>query len=96
MARPEGNGKSQKKRKTPGHGDRKNTKCEQRCNYENADLKGNVTRFFDSGFSIKQLVPLYTSRKDFEFFRIFEELFVFVIDSPLYSQPGSRDSSFYS
>ncbi len=35
-------------------------------------------------FFIKHLllVPLYTPIKDLEFFRIFEELFEFVIDSP--------------
>jgi hypothetical protein len=42
-------------------------------------------------FFIKQLllVPLNTARQDFKFFRIFEELFEFVIDSPVYSSPGS-------
>ncbi len=35
-------------------------------------------------------------RKDFKFFWIFEELFVFVIDSPVYSPPGSQDSPVYS
>jgi hypothetical protein len=29
---------------------------------------------------------------DFEFFRIYEELFIFVIDSLVYLPPGSRDS----
>ncbi len=38
------------------------------------------------------LVPLDMPRKDFKVFRIFEELFEFVIDSPLYSLLGSRDS----
>ncbi len=35
-------------------------------------------------------------RKDFELFRISKKLFVFVIDSPVYSPPGSRDSPVYS
>jgi hypothetical protein len=55
-------------------------------------LKGIVSRdFLTLVFFIKHLllVPLYTPRKDFEFFRIFEELFEFVIDSPVYSLPGS-------
>ncbi len=45
-------------------------------------------------FFIKHLLlfPLDTPRKDFEFFRIFEELFEFVIDSLVYSSPGSWDS----
>ncbi len=49
-------------------------------------------------FFIKHLflVPLDTPRKDFDFFRIFEELFEFVIDSPVYSLPGNRDSPVYS
>jgi hypothetical protein len=34
--------------------------------------------------------------KDLEFFRIFEELFVFVINSPVYSPPLSHDSPVYS
>ncbi len=50
--------------------------------------------FFPLVFLIKHLllVPLDTPRKDFEFFRIFKELFEFVIDSPVYSPPGSWDS----
>jgi hypothetical protein len=49
-------------------------------------------------FVIRQplLIPLDMSRKNFEYFRIFEELFVFVIDSLVYSPPGSRDSPLYS
>jgi hypothetical protein len=45
-------------------------------------------------FFIKQLllVLLDTPRKDFDFFRLFEELFVFVIDFLVYSPPGSRAS----
>ncbi len=50
-----------------------------------------VKRFFYSGFFIRNLllVPLDTPRKDFKFFRRFKELFEFVIDSPVYSSPGS-------
>ncbi len=62
-------------------------------------LKGTVSRdFLTLVFFIKQLllVPLDKARQDFEFFRIFEELFEFVIDSPVYSLPGSRDSLVYS
>jgi hypothetical protein len=53
---------------------------------------------FYPGFFRKQLllVPLDTSRKGFDFFQIFEELLVFVIDSSVYSPPGSRDSLVYS
>jgi hypothetical protein len=58
------------------------------------DLKGQCHEIFYSGFFIKQLlpVPLDTPRKDLEFFRIYEELFVFVIKSSVYSPPGRRDS----
>jgi hypothetical protein len=35
-------------------------------------------------------------RKDFKFFRILEGLFVFVINSSVYSPLGNRDSSVYS
>jgi hypothetical protein len=55
-------------------------------------LKGTVSRdFFTVVFFIKHLllVLLDTPKKDFEFFRIFEELFEFVIDSSVYSSPGS-------
>jgi hypothetical protein len=46
-------------------------------------LNGRCQEIFDSVFFIKHhlLVPLDTPRKDFEFFRIFEELFEFVINS---------------
>ncbi len=46
--------------------------------------RNRVTRLFVSVFLFKQLllVPVGTSSNDFEFFRIFMELFVFVIDSP--------------
>jgi hypothetical protein len=55
-------------------------------------------RFFTLVYFIKQLllVPLDMPRKDFKFFRIFEKLFVFLINSPVYSIPGSRDSLVYS
>jgi hypothetical protein len=62
-------------------------------------FKGTVSRdFLTLVFFIKQLllVPLNTARQYFEFFRLFEELFEFVIDSLVYSLPGSRDSSVYS
>jgi hypothetical protein len=74
-------------------------KEEEKCYFWNVSpveqLKGTVSRdFLTPVFFIKHLllVPLDTPRKDFEFFRIFEELFEFVIDSPVYSLPGSRDS----
>jgi hypothetical protein len=52
-------------------------------NWVGRPLKGSVTRFFILVFLIKQLhlVPLDIPRKDFEFFRIFDELLVFTIDS---------------
>jgi hypothetical protein len=62
-------------------------------------FNGTVSRdFFTLVFFIKHLllVPLDTPRKDFEFFQIFKELFEFLIDSPVYSLPGSRDSPVYS
>jgi hypothetical protein len=49
-------------------------------------------RFIVSGFFfIKQLllVPKGMPGNDFEFFRIFMELVVFVIDSPVINTPGS-------
>ncbi len=62
-------------------------------------FKGTVSRdFLTLVFFIKQLLlfPLDMPRKDFEFFRIFKKLFVFLIDSPVYSLPGSWDSPVYS
>jgi hypothetical protein len=46
-------------------------------------LKGQCQEIFALVFFIKHflLVPLDSPRKDFKFFRIFEELFVFIIDS---------------
>ncbi len=58
----------------------------------NLIFKGTVSRdFFTLVFFIKHLllVLLDMPRKDFVFLRIFEELFEFVIDSPVYSSPGS-------
>ncbi len=56
-------------------------------------IKGTVSRDFSCPvFFIKQLllVPIGKPRNDFEFFRIFVELFVFVIDSSAMNTPGSR------
>ncbi len=52
-------------------------------------LKGQCQEIFSLVFFIKQLL-LDMRRNDFEFFRMFEELFVFVIDSPVYSPPGNQ------
>jgi hypothetical protein len=63
------------------------------------ELKGTVSRdFLTLVFFIKHLllVPVDKPGKNFELFRIFEELFEFVIDYPVYSLPGSRDSPVYS
>jgi hypothetical protein len=62
------------------------------------DLKGQChEHFYWFFFFIKQLlVPLDMPRKDLEFLRFFKELFVFVINSPVYSPPRSRDSKVYS
>ncbi len=62
------------------------------------DFKGTVSRDFLACFFIKLLllVHLYLTRRDFEFFRMFKELFAFVIDSLMYSPPGSRESLMYS
>ncbi len=56
-------------------------------------LKGTVSRNLSSSlFFLKQLllVPIDTSRDDFDFLKIFMELFIFVTDSPVMSTPGSR------
>jgi hypothetical protein len=68
------------------------------CSLCNSILKGRCHEIFYSGFFIRHLllVPLDTPRKELEFVRIFEELFEFVIDSPMYSLQGSLDSSVYS
>jgi hypothetical protein len=55
-------------------------------------ITGTVSRdFLTMVFFIRQLllVLLDMPRKDFEFFQIIDELFVFVIDSPMYSSPWS-------
>jgi hypothetical protein len=60
-------------------------------------FKGTVSRDFSCPvFFIKHflLVPIGMPRTDFEFFWIFVELFVFVIDSPAMNTPGSRIESF--
>jgi hypothetical protein len=64
----------------------------ERVRIWNIAFKNSVTIFFVSGFFFKLLlmVRIGTSRNDFEFFRIFVELFVFVIDSPVMDTPGSR------
>jgi hypothetical protein len=48
--------------------------------------------FFTLSIFTKQLLlaPLDMSRKDFKFFRIFKELFVFVINSSVISTLGSQ------
>ncbi len=53
-----------------------------------------MPRHFSSPFFIIQrlLVPKDLEKKDFEFFRMFVELFVFLIDSLTCSSLGSRDS----
>ncbi len=59
---------------------------------EKTSLKGRVSQDFSSPFIlIKQLllVPIAMARNDFEFFLIFVELFVFLIDSKLMNVPGS-------
>jgi hypothetical protein len=54
-------------------------------------LKGQCHEIFCLLFFIKQLLVLVvTPRKNFEFGRIFVEVFLFVIDSRVYSLPGSR------
>jgi hypothetical protein len=60
-------------------------------------LKGTVSRDFSfQVFSIKQLllVLIGMTKNNFEFFRIFVELFVFVIDSTVMNTLGSRLESF--
>jgi hypothetical protein len=59
-------------------------------------LKGTVQRdFFTPVFFIIRilLVPLDMPRSDFEFVRIFVEIFVFEIDSPLSLTAGSQKLS---
>ncbi len=55
-------------------------------------LKGQCHEIFYSGFFTKHLllVPLDMARQDFKFFRIFEELFEFVINSPVNSYWGVK------
>jgi hypothetical protein len=50
----------------------------------------SVTRLFVSGIFYLLLVPIGMHRHNFEFFRIFVELSVFVIDSLVMNPPGSR------
>ncbi len=60
-------------------------------------LKGTVSRDFSRlVFFIKQLllVPIGMPRNDFEFFRKFVVLLVFVVDSLAMNIPGSRLESF--
>jgi hypothetical protein len=52
--------------------------------------------FFTLVFFIKHLLLVPLDKPDIEFFQIFEELFEFVIESPVYSLPGSQDSPVYS
>jgi hypothetical protein len=63
------------------------------CLSLNDIFKGTVSRDFSCPvFFIKELflVPIGKPRNDFDFFRIFVELFVFIIDSPVMNTPGSR------
>jgi hypothetical protein len=60
---------------------------------DKTSLKGTVSQYFLSPFIlIKQLllVPIAMAKNDFEFFRRFVELFVFLIDSLVMNVPGSR------
>ncbi len=61
------------------------------------DLKEQCDKIFLLWvFFIKQLLLLLdTPRKDFKFFE-HSELFVFVINSPVYSPVGSQDTPVYS
>ncbi len=59
-------------------------------------LKGTVLREFLTLFLKSNNFSLDMYRKDFEFFRIFEEILVLVIDSLVCSPPRSRDSPVYS
>jgi hypothetical protein len=62
-------------------------------NNENDKTKGTVSRDFRLRFFLiiqLLLVQIGMHRNNFEFFRIFVELFVFVIDSPVMNPPGSQ------
>jgi hypothetical protein len=50
------------------------------------------SRFLSLFFSLKKLllVPIGTSRNDFEFFQLFVELFVFVFDSSVMNTQESQ------
>ncbi len=64
-----------------------------------AELKGQCYKIFLFWFFHQKqllLVPLDTPWNHFNFFRILEELFIFVINSLVYSPPGSWDSPVYS
>jgi hypothetical protein len=59
----------------------------------NISFKGTVSRDCSSPvsfFKLLLLVSIGMSRNDFKFFRIFMEIFVFVIDSLVMNTPGSR------
>jgi hypothetical protein len=61
-------------------------------NGEMVTFKGTVSQDFRLVFFINQLLLVQkgTSRSDFNFFRIFVELFVFVIDSQMINTPRSH------
>ncbi len=66
--------------------------------FKMANIKGQCHEIFYSVLFIKQLllVPSDKPKKDFDFFRIFKKLFVFIIDSPVCPPQLSWDSSLYS
>jgi hypothetical protein len=61
-----------------------------RRNKQSITERDIATRFFISGFNFKQFfrVQLDKARNGFDFLRIFDMLFVFVIDSPGMNTPG--------
>ncbi len=94
-------GESVKKspKRTKNHINRNRRSCFWwRKNRVKSLLKGQYPEIFYSGFFIKELllVWLYTHRKNFEFFWMLKDLFVFIINFPVYSPLGSRNSLVYS
>jgi hypothetical protein len=78
----------------PGH----STPWRISVSFRSFRLKGQCREILSSGFFHETTFPspVDMSRKDFEFFRLFEELLVFLINFLVYSPPWSRDSQVYS
>jgi hypothetical protein len=58
------------------------------CILTERDVDTDMNKDMDTDVNIDMNTNLNTSRDYFEFFRIFVELFLFVIDSPVMNTPG--------